>query len=170
MNKNIILLIGMPGCGKTTIGKRAAKKLGYKFCDMDIYIEYISKSTIKELFEKNEEYFRDFETRACKELGTIKEKIIISSGGGVVKRKENIDYFKENGVIIFIDRPIEDIIKDVDTVSRPLLKDGKAKLYNLYSERYNLYNDYCNYKIANDKRIEDTINNVVEVIKSMHNA
>lgn len=170
MNKNIILLIGMPGCGKTTIGKRVANKLGYKFCDMDSYIEDISKSTIKELFEKNEEYFRDFETRACKELGTIKEKIIISSGGGLVKRKENIDYFKENGVIIFIDRPIEDIIKDVDTASRPLLKDGKAKLYNLYSERYNLYNDYCNYKIENDKRIEDTINNVVEAIKRMHNA
>lgn len=164
MKKNIILLIGMPGCGKTTIGKRLSKELGYKFCDMDSYIEDISKSTVKELFEKSEDYFRDFETRACKELSIIKENIVISSGGGVVKRKENIDYFKENGIIIFIDRPIEDIIKDVDTNSRPLLKDGRSKLYNLYSERYNLYKDYSQYRISNNKDIETVIDYIILAI------
>ncbi|MCF0148411.1 MAG: shikimate kinase [Clostridium sp.] len=166
MKKNIILLIGMPGCGKTTIGRIISKKLGYKFCDMDSYIQDISKSTIKELFAKGEDYFRDFETRACKELSTIKENIIISSGGGVVKRKENIDYFKEDGIIIFIDRQVEDIIKDVDTDSRPLLKDGRTKLYNLYSERYNLYKDYSKYRISNNKDIEEVINDIIEIINS----
>ena len=57
--KNIILLIGMPGCGKTTIGKEVAEKINYKFLDMDSYIEEISKSTVKELFDKGEDYFRD---------------------------------------------------------------------------------------------------------------
>lgn len=166
MDKNIILLIGMPGCGKTTIGKRVSKKLGYKFCDMDTYIEDISKSTVKELFEKSEDYFRDFETRACKELSDIKDKIIISSGGGVVKRKENIEFFKENAIIIFIDRPIEELVKDVDTTSRPLLKEGRAKLYNLYSERYNLYKDYSQYRISNDTDIEKVINYIMKIINS----
>ena len=166
MEKDIILLIGMPGCGKTTIGKEVAKKISYNFCDMDSYIEEISKSTVKELFNISEEVFRNYESRACKELSDLNEKAIISSGGGVIKRKENIDFFKDKGVIIFIDRPIENIISDVDTSSRPLLKDGKTKLYNLYSERYNLYNDYCQYKITNDKDIEDTINKVIEIIKS----
>ena len=166
MKKNIILLIGMPGCGKTTVGKRLSKELGYKFCDMDSYIEDISKSTVKELFEKSEDYFRDFETRACRELSIIKDNIVISSGGGVVKRKENIDYFKENGIIIFIDRPIEDIIKDVDTNSRPLLKDGRSKLYNLYSERYNLYKDYSQYRISNNKDIETVIDYIILAINS----
>lgn len=166
MDKNIILLIGMPGCGKTIIGEIVSKKLGYKFCDMDTYIEEISKSTVKELFEKSEEYFRDFETRACMELSTVKEKIIISTGGGVVKRKENIDFFKEKGIIIFIDRSVEDIINDIDTNSRPLLKDGISKLYNLYSERYNLYKDYSQYKISNDKDIEKVINNIIKIINS----
>ncbi len=166
MEKNIILLIGMPGCGKTTIGKIISKKLGYKFCDMDSYIQDISKSTIKELFTKGEDYFRDFETRACKELSNIKENIVISSGGGVVKRKENIKCFEENGIIIFIDRPVEDIIKDVDTNSRPLLKDDVTKLYNLYSERYNLYKDYSQYRISNDKDIEAVINYIIQIINS----
>lgn len=166
MGKNIVLLIGMPGCGKTTIGSEVAKRINYKFCDMDKYIEDISKSTIKELFNKSEEFFRDYESRACVELSNINDNIIISSGGGIIKRKKNIDCFKKKGIIIFIDRPIENIIKDVDTSTRPLLKEGKAKLYNLYSERYNLYNDYCQYKIANDKEIEDTINKVVELINT----
>ncbi|MBE6052907.1 MAG: shikimate kinase [Clostridium sartagoforme] len=166
MSKNIVLLIGMPGCGKTTIGKEVSKKINYKFYDMDSYIEDISKSTVKELFEKSEDFFRDYETRACKELSSIRENIIISTGGGVVKRKENIDYFKENGIIIFIDRPIEHIVKDVDTYSRPLLKDGISKLYNLYAERYNLYKDFAQYRITNDESIEIAINNIIEIIKS----
>ena len=163
MDKNIILLIGMPGCGKSTIGEELANKINYDFCDMDKYIEEISNSTVKELFNISEEYFRDYETLACKELSN-KSKIIISSGGGVIKRKKNIDYFKDKGIIIFIDRPIEDILKDVDTSSRPLLSDGKSKLYNLYSERYNLYNNYCEIKIVNDTTIEETIDKIIKII------
>ncbi|GAA0110498.1 shikimate kinase [Clostridium tertium] len=163
MDKNIILLIGMPGCGKSTIGEELANKINYDFCDMDKYIEEISNSTVKELFNISEEYFRDYETLACKELSN-KSKIIISSGGGVIKRKKNIDFFKDKGIIIFIDRPIEDILKDVDTSSRPLLSDGKSKLYNLYSERYNLYNNYCEIKIVNDTTIEETIDKIIKII------
>lgn len=163
MDKNIILLIGMPGCGKSTIGEELANKINYDFCDMDKYIEEISNSTVKELFNISEEYFRDYETLACKELSN-KSKIIISSGGGVIKRKKNIDFFKDKGIIIFIDRPIENILKDVDTSSRPLLSDGKSKLYNLYSERYNLYNNYCEIKIVNDTTIEETIDKIIKII------
>ena len=163
MDKNIILLIGMPGCGKSTIGEELANKINYDFCDMDKYIEEISNSTGKEVFNISEEYFRDYETLACKELSN-KSKIIISSGGGVIKRKKNIDFFKDKGIIIFIDRPIEDILKDVDTSSRPLLSDGKSKLYNLYSERYNLYNNYCEIKIVNDTTIEETIDKIIKII------
>ncbi|MDU3352126.1 MAG: shikimate kinase [Clostridium sp.] len=163
MDKNIILLIGMPGCGKSTIGEELANKINYDFCDMDKYIEEISNSTVKELFNISEEYFRDYETLACKELSN-KSKIIISSGGGVKKKKKNIDFFKDKGIIIFIDRPIEDILKDVDTSSRPLLSDGKSKLYNLYSERYNLYNNYCEIKIVNDTTIEETIDKIIKII------
>ena len=163
MDKNIILWIGMPGCGKSTIGEELANKINYDFCDMDKYIEEISNSTVKELFNISEEYFRDYETLACKELSN-KSKIIISSGGGVIKRKKNIDFFKDKGIIIFIDRPIEDILKDVDTSSRPLLSDGKSKLYNLYSERYNLYNNYCEIKIVNDTTIEETIDKIIKII------
>lgn len=166
MEKNVVLLIGMPGCGKTTIGLEASKRLGYNFYDMDNYIDKISNSTVKELFSRSEDYFRDYESRACNELSRLNEKTIISSGGGVVKRKSNIDFFKDNGIIIFIDRPVEEILKDVDVASRPLLKDGKEKIYNLYNERYELYSSYCDYKIINKDSLSDVIDKVINIIKT----
>lgn len=165
MGKNVVLLIGMPGCGKTTIGLEASKKLGYDFYDMDRFVEEISNSTVKELFTKSEDYFRDYESRACRELSSLKGKTIISSGGGVIKRKSNIDCFKDKGIIIFIDRPVEEILKDVDLDSRPLLKDGKDRLYNLYNERYELYSTYCDYKIINKYTLEYAIDKVIDIIK-----
>lgn len=80
LDKNIIL-IGMPGCGKTTIGSILAKQLKIEFIDMDEYIQNTTSKTVGELFETGEEYFRDIETKACIELAK-KKNILISTGGG----------------------------------------------------------------------------------------
>ena len=161
--KSNIVLIGMPGCGKTTVGKVLAKRLGYKFCDMDSYIQEISKKTIKELFEHGEENFRDWETKACEELSRC-NKTIIASGGGVVKREKNIEILKKSCTILFIDRPVERIIKDVDINSRPLLKDGKERLYNLYDERYELYKKAADIQILNKGYLRDTIDIIINIL------
>lgn len=163
MNKELILLIGMPGAGKSTIGRLLASKLGYDFCDMDLYIEERTNKSVKELFAISEDYFRACESEACLELSKRK-RTVIASGGGVVKRKENIDAFKDKAVIIYISRPVEDILKDIDTESRPLLKDGKARLYSLYEERHKLYEKYCHYKVANDGTISDVLDNIIKII------
>lgn len=156
LEKSLVLLIGMPGCGKTTIGKIIASTLNYEFYDMDEYIEDISGKSIKELFTISEEYFREYETRACEELSN-KKRAIIASGGGVVKREKNIDFFKKESVIVFIDRAVEDILCDVDTDSRPLLNTGKDKLYEIYKERYKLYKKYCHREIKNKGLLVDVI-------------
>jgi len=162
--KNKVVLIGMPGCGKSTIGKVVSKELNLNFFDMDKYIENMTSKTIPQLFEKGEDYFRDFETLACKELSE-KNNILISSGGGVVKRKENIEILKKESYIIFIDRPLEDLLNDVDISKRPLLKDGSEKIIKLYEERYELYMLYANQIVKNDKNIRDTIDVIKKVIK-----
>lgn len=159
MGKNSILLIGMPGCGKTTIGKILANQMNYNFYDMDKYIEDISGKKVKELFDVSEENFREWETKACEELSK-KRRAIISSGGGVVKNKKNIDLFKEESIIIFINREVEDILSDVDTKSRPLLKDGEEKIYSLYNERINLYNEYSDTSVLNKGFLKDVINSL----------
>lgn len=163
--KGKVVLIGMPGCGKTTIGKILAEELKYNFCDMDEYIEDISGESIKELFKKGEEVFRDFESLGCEKLSK-KKNMVISAGGGVIKRQKNIDLFRNESIIIFIDRPIENIIIDIDTSSRPLLAEGKEKLYNLFEERYDLYKKYCNIRVVNDGYLKDVILQIKrEVIK-----
>jgi shikimate kinase len=164
MNKDIILLIGMPGCGKSTIGKLLSEKLNYDFCDMDKYIEEREGKSIKDIFILGEDAFRNIESEVCKELNNRK-KTVIASGGGMIKRKENIEAFKDKSTIIYIDRPVENIIKDINITDRPLLQEGREKLYKLYNERYNLYNDYCHYKVFNGKSIEDILNDIVNITK-----
>ncbi|WP_160693414.1 shikimate kinase [Clostridium sp. C2-6-12] len=162
--KNKVVLIGMPGCGKSTIGKLISKELSLKFFDMDKYIENMTSRTIPELFENGEEYFRDFESKACMELAKM-SNVLISSGGGVVKRRENIDILKkEAAYIIFIDRPLEELINDIDISNRPLLKDGREKLIKLYEERYELYKSVADNIVKNDKSLKDIVDEVKKII------
>lgn len=158
--KDKIVVIGMPGSGKTTIGKILAEELSMPFIDMDEYIEQTTCKSIAELFEQGEDYFRDIETNACRDLAK-KSNIFISTGGGVVKRPINIEILKKNSMIVFIDRPIEKILEDVDVSSRPLLKDGKEKVRKLYEERYDLYKEGADEIIVNDS----DINSVVDKFK-----
>lgn len=163
MTRNIIL-IGMPGCGKSTIGEVLAKKLSYDFCDLDEYIVEKEDMTIDQMFENGEEYFRDIETNAVKDISKM-SNTVIATGGGVVTRPGNIKVLRESGLVIFIDRPIEDIISDVDTESRPLLKDGKERLYKLLDERYKLYKESCHIEVINDCNIDKLIEEIVVMIK-----
>lgn len=164
--KNKIVLIGMPGCGKSTIGNLLSRESNLKFLDMDKYIEKMTSKTIPGLFEKGEEYFRDFETKACMELAKM-NNVLISSGGGVVKRKENIEILKKEACyIIFIDRPLEELLNDIDISNRPLLKDGREKLIKLYEERYDLYKSAADKIVKNNKDIKDIVYEIKEIINT----
>lgn len=162
MNKNIVL-IGMPGCGKTTIGKILSRKLNMDFYDVDKYIEQKTTKTIPELFAIGESHFRDVEEECVREVSK-KTKRVISTGGGVVLRENNILNLKRNGIIIFINRPLENIIGDVDTTTRPLLKDGVERLKKLYEDRIDLYKGYCDFDIKNDKSLASVVEDIIKII------
>jgi len=157
-NKNIVLT-GIMGCGKTTIGRMLAEKLCVGFIDLDMYIEE-KWGSINELFEKGEEYFRDIESKAVIEVSG-KSGVVIATGGGVVKRNENIAALKKNGIIFFVDRPLEDILSDVDISERPLLKEGREKLIQIFRERYNLYISTCDIHIRNIKDIQTVTDEII---------
>ena len=162
-----ILLIGMPGCGKTSLGKRAAKSLDFSFVDLDEEIEKSQNKSINDIFTENgEEYFRRLETEKLKEFCSVPQNkdIIISTGGGVVKNNINIENAKFlGGYIIFIDRPLNFIMEDVDTSDRPLLKDGADKLISLYSERYELYRDAADYIITNNMSFAEVLKEIIGI-------
>lgn len=163
MEKNIVL-IGMPGCGKSTIGNLLSEKLDIEVCDVDTYIVNKSGKTIPELFNISEAHFRDVEEECIREISEDSGKII-SAGGGVILRENNIKNLSNTGIIIFINRPLENILSDVDTESRPLLKDGADRLKKLYEDRIELYTKYCDLNIKNDKPLEHVTEEIIELLK-----
>lgn len=165
-NKTNIVLIGMPGCGKSTFGKALAARLDRKFYDADDVIVEMSGKTIPELFAVGEDCFRDAEVKASKALAQ-KEGVVIACGGGIIKRPENMDILKKTGVVFFLDRTPDDIVSDVDVSTRPLLKDGKQKVYDLYDERIQLYRAAADYTIPNDKELAGVLRSFVKLIDTI---
>ncbi len=162
INKNIVF-IGLPGCGKTAIGKEVSKRLSLPFCDIDTYIEKEEGKLIKEIFLQGEDYFRRLESQAIEEISKNYPSII-STGGGSIKIHSNMEALQKNAVIIFINRPVEHIIQDVDISARPLLAEGSAKLYELYIERYPLYKKYCDIEVFNDTDFNEVVDKVMQFI------
>ena len=162
MQKNIAL-IGMPGSGKSTIGLDLSKKLKMQFIDVDSYIEENEKMSISDMFKKGEDYFRHIENKYIAELSNLKSTII-ATGGGVVKNENNISLLKNNSIIVYINRNIDDIMNDIDISKRPLLKDGKNSLKDLFNERHHLYKKYCNIEILNNSSIIDAVDKISSLI------
>lgn len=154
-----IVLIGMPGCGKSTLGKRLAKKLGKAFVDMDAVITEKAGMSIPEIFEKyGEQHFRDIESQVAAELGKEHGQII-STGGGVVIRPENMKALSQNGRVLFIDRPI----KYLATSGRPLSKDYGA-VKKLYEQRLPLYNKYSQLTLKAGPNIDKNVNTMCTLL------
>lgn len=145
--KNIVL-IGMPGSGKSTVGRVLAKKLHRPFIDLDRYLEKKYGRHVNEIFDESEGLFRSYETQVCKECRTL-EGTIIATGGGVVTNPENIALLKENGILVLINRSIEEILKHPRIYKRAPLRDGAHKVYEVYRERMPLYTKYADYIIRN---------------------
>ncbi len=164
--KNIIL-IGMPGCGKTTIGKILAKKLNMQLLDCDRVFEKNFGTTISDFFSAHgEEAFRNEETKLLSSL--VKQKdAIISTGGGCVEREENKDILQKGGTVIFINRPLENIHRNIRTASRPLLAKDKNRLFELYNRRFSKYKDFCHTEIKNTGTLMSSVYKIIdEVIKN----
>ena len=141
--KQNIVLIGMPGAGKSTIGKLLAKEVGKTFVDTDEEIVKLTNKKIPDIFsELGESGFRKIECEVIEKLSCL-QNAVIATGGGAVLNKRNMDLLKENGRIYFIDRNIEDI---VTTSDRPL-SSNKADLEKRYRERYSLYCERCDKHI-----------------------
>ena len=133
-----IILIGMPGGGKTTVGKLVAKKLGREFVDIDDHISSTAGKAIPDIFaDDGEEAFRTLETQVtgeiCKESGRV-----VACGGGVVTRSRNYDLLHQNGIIVLLKRPLDQLVSD----GRPMsISKGVSRLARERTPRYTAWAD-----------------------------
>jgi shikimate dehydrogenase len=156
-NKLNIVLIGMPSCGKTTIGRKLEKRLNKALYDSDTEIEKIIKTDISNFIRSNgETKFRNIEASVIENLSK-QNGLIISTGGGVILNKDNMNRLKQNGIVIFIDRSLDLL---TPTKSRPLTSDIES-LKKKYNERIDLYNYYGDIKVENNGLIDDTVNKII---------
>ena len=162
---NNIYLTGMPGSGKSALGKEASRELNKEFIDMDSLIENKAGKSINEIFnEEGEASFRALEKEVLKNVSEC-SGLLVSTGGGIILDPENVQRMKESGTVILIDRPLELLVKYIDIRKRPLLKNGKEEIRNLYQKRYDLYRKSADIVLINDNGMEKALEKLLQYIK-----
>ena len=152
-----IVLSGMPGAGKSTVGKYLAKEMGRAFFDLDEEIVRVAGRSIPEIFETDgEAAFRDIETRVLCEALANQKGILLATGGGAILRDENIDLLHRNGKIYFIDRPLEHLLPTAD---RPLASSAEA-IRHRFEERYDRYCATADCRIDGNGSVETVANRI----------
>ncbi len=143
-----IFLIGLPGSGKTTLGKQLSEKLNLSFIDLDLEIEKLEGKTVQKIFaEKKESYFREVESQTLKNYSSAKTDFVMATGGGAPCFFDNMDVMNDAGKTIFLDVPASEIssrLQKTNLTDRPLFSklssdQLKDKIEWLRSQRIGFY-------------------------------
>src|SRR5690625_1172113 len=164
-----IYLIGFMGSGKSTIGQELSKKLSRSYIDTDNYIEK-KHGKISRIFQKmGEEVFRTYETQAIKQTKSYE---IISTGGGIIERKENLQEMNRNGIIIYLSTSFDEIYERLGhDENRPLWSNNLEEVKKLYDRRMPLYKIFSNYTVITDgKSIQENVQEIKKIISSIESA
>ena len=154
-----IVLIGMPGCGKSTVGKALAEALNRTFVDADAEIVKLAGKPIPQIFEENgEEVFRDYETKVLEELGK-KSCLVIATGGGCVTKQRNYRLLHQNSRIFWLKRELDRLPTD----GRPLSQ--KNKLTQMYEVRRPLYEAFADIAVDNNSTLSQTIKTICDLLE-----
>lgn len=154
-----LYLIGMPGVGKSTVGKILAEKLNYTFIDLDTYIEQQAMLFVDEIFHLyGEPYFRALETNCLAEVSK-NDNVVIACGGGIIKTVENQNHMDGPCIYLKADlKIIEERLKQ-SPIERPILLS--KRLEDLYNERKELYNQFKTIEVENTNP-ESCVNQIIE--------
>lgn len=153
MKKNLVL-IGMPGSGKTKISLALSELLSLPTVDTDEMVEEAAGRTIPDIFASDgEKAFRDMETAAARKAAAL-DGTIIATGGGMILRQENMTALRETGIVFFRNRDVAAIVGE-DHSGRPLIGSDAERVYKLFEQRFPLYQKYADYTINNTDTVED---------------
>lgn len=156
-----IFLVGMPGSGKSTLGKQLAKAMGIPFVDLDLEIEKQENKRIPEIFSKHgEDYFRRLESSLLNQWTSSAENFVMATGGGAPYFHQGMEIINRSGTSIFLNVSVEELVtRTSKNHDRPLLKgDAEERLRALYEKRLPVYNK-ARIVVSGDKiKLEDILN------------
>jgi shikimate kinase len=159
-----IVLTGFMGTGKSSVGVKLAKKLGYRYCDLDSLITDEAGMTINRIFEQyGERHFRDIESSVIERISSM-ENLVISSGGGAVVRDKNRELLRSSGVIVNLIASAEEIFSRLcSDTSRPLLKDNMSleRIGMMLEEREPFYAEADIRIDTSGKKVEDVVREIL---------
>ena len=160
-----IVLIGLPGSGKTLLGRQLANRLSLPFLDLDEWIEAQTGLRIPQIFSGyGEPFFRELEAHAVNEAACNPGQIV-ATGGGTILRPENTRALRKHGVLIFIDRPAGQILADIDPATRPLLAAAPEQLYEIERTRRPLYLAAADYILDCTAPPAGVLSNLLQLIQ-----
>ena len=160
-----IILIGMMGCGKTTVGKLRASRLNRPLVDTDALIERQEGMTVPEIFEtQGEAYFRSVEVGVAQAL-SLRSDLIISCGGGLAMQEGAMKALKESGLVVWLDRDPADIFDTEDMTGRPMAKDGREGFLALAQQRRPVYEGWADVTVTDFTSPVSTAARVLEVVQ-----
>ena len=146
MEKNIVL-IGMMGCGKSTVGRLLARRLGRELADTDGLIEARTGRTIPDIFaSEGEEGFRALELEVCRELSG-RQGLVVACGGGLPTQEKAIAALKENGLVFWLDRDPGETYDSLDVSGRPLAQGGREDFIRRYEGRAPIYRRWADHTV-----------------------
>ncbi len=154
--KNIVL-IGMPGSGKSTVGKYLAEKMGREFFDCDEEISKLGESPAELIEKYGEKHFRKIESDVLSEL-CKKSGVVIATGGGAVTKERNYDIIRQNATVVFIERALERLA----TRGRPLSQGGMDKLQKMYEVRRPLYKKFSHFSVKSQRTWQQTTRLIIK--------
>lgn len=163
-----IFLVGMPGSGKSALGRRVAQKMQIPYLDTDVYLTETTGMDTAQLYTTfGEKAFRDGETRLL-ELLINTTPGIISTGGGLCLREINRRIMHDHGLIVLIDRPIDDIMLDIRAEKRPFLaQKGREEIERIYNERMPIYRSAADVVMDNGNGFHNGLAALEDIVRQM---
>lgn len=165
-----IFIIGMPGCGKSSLGRKVASTMGLNYVDTDARIEQAAGCPVTQIFEKyGEQAFRAAETNVLIQL-TREPGSLVSTGGGMIMRETNREIMRNHGIILLVDRPLEEILSDIKLNRRPMLAaKGLPEVERLYHERIETYRAAADVVLDNSHGYYAGLAGMEKIIRRLFN-
>lgn len=161
-----IILTGMPGCGKSTVGVILAKTLGMDFIDTDLIIQLRQKEKLQDLVDKyGTERFKQFEEQALLSV-TAKENTVIATGGSAVFCEKGMEHLKKNGICVYLEVPCVELVARLKNIkTRGIAAKKGMTVEDIFNERSPFYDKYADIRISCDKQsIEEITGKIIELV------